>query len=293
MVMSFLGGLASGALGLVGTLFGSKQQQSYNVQNMASQNKYNTQEMKYANDLNKQLAKYNQELTLDNLYNTPYALRQGMERAGFNPTLAYSSGNFTNATSPGSQSALGSSLPSNSLPDYAGQITNAMNTGFQIQQQLNANAMNIAQVKNVNADSELKEMQSSTEAAKIMQAGFQNELLSAQTELARLDSQLKHKEIDWYDYKQMREDIFKDIKWYDAQSKRIESLAALQNSETNATWTPYKVGAGMLTGVLGGIGLGRFGKAGKAIKGSSSKLIKSLGKNGFKSSSAKYFTTLH
>lgn len=292
MVMSFLGGLASGALGLVGSLFGAKQQQSYNVQNMATQNKYNTQEMKYANDLNKDLAKYNQQLTLDNLYNTPYALRQGMERAGFNPVLAYSSGNFTNATSPGSQSALGGSLPSNSLPDYAGQITNAMNTGLQIQQQLNANAMNVAQVKNTNADSELKEMQASTEASKIMQAGYQNELLSAQTELTRLDSQLKHKEIDWYEYKQQREDIFQDIKWYDAQSKRLEALAATRNAETNATWTPYKVGAGMLTGVFGGIGLGKFGKAGKAIKGSG-KAIKALGKNGFRSSSAKYFTTLH
>lgn len=292
MVMSFLGGLASGALGLVGSLFGAKQQQSYNVQNMATQNKYNTQEMKFANDLNKDLAKYNQQLTLDNLYNTPYALRQGMEKAGFNPVLAYSSGNFTNATSPGSQSALGGSLPSNSLPDYAGQITNAMNTGLQIQQQLNANAMNVAQVKNTNADSELKEMQASTEASKIMQAGYQNELLSAQTELTRLDSQLKHKEIDWYEYKQQREDIFRDIKWYDAQSKRLEALAATRNAETNATWTPYKVGAGMLGGILGGIGLGTYGKAGKALKGSG-KVFKALGKNGFRSSSAKYFTTLH
>ena len=234
MVWSFLGGVASG---LLGGLFGhtsAKQQQSYNTANMASQNKYNTQEMKYDNDLNKDLAKYNQELTFQNLQYSPTALRQGMEYAGFNPILAYSNGNFTNATSPGSSPALGSSLPNSPNPDYGSAVTNAVQFALHARQQRNQDNLTNAQVANINADSELKDMMASSESVKQMLGLTQQELMWSQTEINRLDQEYKRKQISWYDYQQQREDIKTDIEHYKAQAARVSALAAMQNADTNA-----------------------------------------------------------
>lgn len=72
----------------------------------------------------------------------------------------------------------------------------------------------------------------------------------------------------------------------DSESKRIVANANSKNAETNAQWTPAKVVAGALGG-LSGYALGKFGKF-KKLGG-----VKKLGKNGYLSSSAEYFTTLH
>lgn len=75
---------------------------------------------------------------------------------------------------------------------------------------------------------------------------------------------------------------------YQAISGRITANAAKQNAETNATWTPAKIAAGGLAGLIGALGIGKLGKVTKPF-------IKKakLGNSGFSSSSAKYFTTLH
>lgn len=228
------GSLISGVLGLFGANQSSKQQQNYNITNMASQAKYNKDEMKYANELNKDLAKFNQNLTLENLAASPYALRQGMEYAGFNPVLAYSSGSFSNASAPGSAQALGSSLPSSQAPDYSGAVTNALQSGLAIQNQINQNKIANAQVANIRADSELKDMMASSESVKQMVGLTEQEMNWVKTEQYRLDNELKKKDISWYEYKQRREDLHLQVERIKARAAQVTSNAAIQNADTNA-----------------------------------------------------------
>lgn len=231
---SFLGGLASG---LLGGLFGfgaASQQQSYNTANTAQQHKYNLETMKKAQEYNKELAKYNQNLQLQNLQQSPGALRTGMENAGFNPVLAYSNGSFTNATSPGSQPALGSSLPSSPKPDYSSAVTNAVNSYTALKQQHNQDILANAQVANIKADSELKDMMSSSESVKQMLGLSEQELTWTRIEQNNLDNQLRKKEINWYEYKQRREDLRLDVERIKARAQQAMSYASLQNADTNA-----------------------------------------------------------
>lgn len=78
---------------------------------------------------------------------------------------------------------------------------------------------------------------------------------------------------------------------YNAETARISSNAAYKNAETNATWTPAKIVGSAIAGGLGAFGLGKFKPflKGAKVSGKATK----LGKSGFSSSSAKYFTTLH
>lgn len=80
---------------------------------------------------------------------------------------------------------------------------------------------------------------------------------------------------------------------YNAVSSRISANAAKQNAETNATWTPAKIAAGGLAGLIGALGIGKFGKIAKPFMKNAKTVIKPLGKNSYRSSSARYFTTLH
>lgn len=80
---------------------------------------------------------------------------------------------------------------------------------------------------------------------------------------------------------------------YNSLSNRITANAAKLNSETNATWTPAKIVSGGLAGLIGAIGLGKFSKVAKPFIKNSKTVQKVLGKNSYRSSAAKYFTTLH
>lgn len=82
---------------------------------------------------------------------------------------------------------------------------------------------------------------------------------------------------------------------FNAVSGRIKSNAAKQDAETNANWTPAKIAAGGLAGLIGALGIGKLGIAKKTLpyfkNVKTSK--KSLGSNSYRSSKAEYFTTLH
>lgn len=80
---------------------------------------------------------------------------------------------------------------------------------------------------------------------------------------------------------------------YISESGRITANAAKQNAATNATWTPAKIAAGGLAGLIGALGIGKFGKIAKPFMKNSKTVKKTLGKNSYRSSSAEYFTTLH
>lgn len=214
-------------LGVTGQKMAAREQQSYNVTNMALQNRYNKEEMKYANELNKDLADYNQRLTLNNLMTTPYALRQGMETAGFNPILAYSSGNFSNASSAGSSPALGSSLPNSPKLDYGSVVSNAFNNGLAVQQQLNANRANIAQVNNTNADTILKASLVDTEKSR-------QRLNFTQSKLNLINKELVQKDIDNYERKLLIQEKRNILQEELNTSYKEQASAAVQNSITNA-----------------------------------------------------------
>lgn len=79
---------------------------------------------------------------------------------------------------------------------------------------------------------------------------------------------------------------------YNAYTGRISSNAAKQNAETNATWTPAKIAAGGLAGLIGALGIGKLGKIKPFMKNAKT-VKKALGKNSYRSSSAEYFTTIH
>lgn len=165
--MSWFGNLISGVGNFIGGLFGGSSgagsaigstiagtvsnatQYSYARKLASQQQDFNRSNMAYSNSLAKDLTDYNYNTTMNSLMNSPGALRQGMESAGFNPILAYSEGNFTNAVSPGNSSPLGSTMPNAPNVDYIGDYTRLRN-------QRNQDALTNAQVENTNADTTIK-----------------------------------------------------------------------------------------------------------------------------------------
>lgn len=80
---------------------------------------------------------------------------------------------------------------------------------------------------------------------------------------------------------------------YNSESSRINANAAKKNADTNATWTPAKIAAGSLAGLIGALGVGKLGKVAKPFLKKGSNVVRPLGRNGYRSSSAEYFTTIH
>lgn len=80
---------------------------------------------------------------------------------------------------------------------------------------------------------------------------------------------------------------------YNAESTRIQSNAAKKNADVNEQWTPAKIAAGSLAGLIGALGIGKFGKIAKPFMKNAKNVVKPLGKNSYRSSSAQYYTTLH
>lgn len=80
---------------------------------------------------------------------------------------------------------------------------------------------------------------------------------------------------------------------YNAETGRINANAAKKNSDTNATWTPAKIAAGGIAGLITALGIGKFGKVAKPFMKNSKGVQHVLGNNGYRSSRAEYFTTLH
>lgn len=175
--------------------------------------------------------------------------RQGLETAGYNPILAATNGVSGMSVGNGSVSA-----PSTHLDDMGDNITNALQTRSNIKLQ-------DAQTGATNAQEELVNQQALTEQSKRTNLQFDNAMKDA----------LKHKydkETSWID-REKNAKIYKDmqdaelarasasVRAYEAETGRITANAHQLNSQTTATWTPYKIGSGVASGILG-YGLGKL-----------------------------------
>lgn len=135
--MDFLpgvGDIIGGLFGVAGQVAGNKQAEK----NIKLQNEYNFQLAKYAYDQN--LDMWNRQ----NEYNTPLAQMQRLQEAGLNPNLMYGQGNVGNA----------SNAPSFEAPKMEA-YTNLGDYGMsQAGKQLSRALTDIAQVKNINANTQ-------------------------------------------------------------------------------------------------------------------------------------------
>ena len=168
------GSVLSGALGAVGNSLSAYQQSQLQKSLMKYQAQLNT--------------KYSRINTL-NQYSWQ---RQGLERAGYNPQLAWQGAEGVASTGwansgQASDSRLGSS--------FGEGINNALSFA----QQLNNDKMTDAQVMNYNADSVLKNNQAITEMYSQLEKLNHADLMSA-------EKVLTDKDVSWYDRKQARED---------------------------------------------------------------------------------------
>lgn len=234
------------ALGIAGTVVG--------LGGLASGGSAVSTALGYLNSKKLMDKQYN--LAIKGYKESPLAVREGLERAGFNPLLSYaSSGNFA-STGIGSASA----------PDIGSSITNGYST-FVNQRKL-ANA----QVNNTNADTTLKNEQSLTEQSKRSQIEFQNAMLDVETHLKRKDLSSYDRRLYTALYEQMqRAENFRAIaslQGYNAETGRISADASQLDAQTRSKWTPAQIVGGVGAGLIGAFGLGKGINAVKTLKNS-------------------------
>lgn len=188
--MSFLGGL-------VGGLFGS------GMSALGSMLSYSQQKslMGHQNELQKDFSSWS-------LKNSASLQRQGLESAGYNPILAVNSG-ISNASG-----SMG--LGSVSQPDLAGSSTNAYQA-FQL-----ARKKNEAEVNATNASASLSTEQAKTEE-------FKRQMMSSQTFLNNINTELGKKNLSWYDRRQLQE--LKSM-YINSQANMLGARAAMSNAHT-------------------------------------------------------------
>lgn len=170
---------------------------------------------------NKKLMDKQYNLAIKGYKESPQAVRQGLESAGFNPLLSYASGgNFAS-----------SGLNSAQTSDIGNAITNGYRA-FTLERKLND-----ANVNNVNADTVLKGEQARTEAAKRAQMEFQNAMLDVETHLKRKDLSTYDKRMYSALYEQMqRAENFRamaSLQGYNAETARIGANAQKLMSEAS------------------------------------------------------------
>lgn len=194
---------------------------------------------------NKKLMDKQYNLAIKGYKESPQAVREGLERAGFNPLLSYASGgNFAS-----------SGLNSAQTSDIGQAIVNG-HKAF-----TNEDKLAKAQVQNINADSVLKSEQSLTEQSKRSQIEFQNAMLDVETHLKRKDLSSYDRRMYTALYEQMqRAENFRamaSLQGYNAETGRIAANAQKLDSETRSKWTPVGIGAGIGAG-LSGFALGKI-----------------------------------
>lgn len=194
---------------------------------------------------NKKLMDKQYDLSIRGYKESPQAVREGLEKAGFNPLLSYASGgNFAS-----------SGLGSVSTPDIGSAITDSYKTF------VNERKLANAQVNNTNADTTLKNEKSLTEQARRVQMSFQNSVYELESELKRKDLSSYDRRIKTALYEQMqRAENFRamaNLQGYNAETGRISANAQQLDAQTRSKWTPVGIGAGIGAG-LSGFALGKI-----------------------------------
>nr|DAH26111.1 MAG TPA: DNA pilot protein VP2 [Microviridae sp.] len=143
------GGLISGGLGAISSIFSNKAQ--------AEENQRNRDFTEYMYD--KQYDNNIKMWNMQNKYDLPSAQKQRLIDAGLNPDLMYSGAGVS--PSPNLHAAVAGSPSSGSLPGYGGAVE-AFNQGRLLD----------AQIRNIDADTKQKESQT-------VGQGYQNEILKS------------------------------------------------------------------------------------------------------------------
>ena len=157
------GGLISGGLGAIGSIFSNKAQEKENQRNREFT------EYMYDKQYDNNFKMWNAQ----NKYDLPSAQKQRLIDAGLNPDLMYSGKGVS--PSPNLQAAVAGSASAGSLPGYGG-VAEAFNQGRLLD----------AQIRNIDADTKKKESET-------VGQGYQNEILKTD---ASFEEALKTGEIN-------------------------------------------------------------------------------------------------
>lgn len=157
------GGLISGGLGAIGSIFSNKAQSKENDR-MRDWNEY-MYDKQYENNI--------KLWNMQNKYDLPSAQKQRLIDAGLNPDLMYSGAGVS--ASPNLHAAVAGSPSAGSLPGYGG-VAEAFNQGRLLD----------AQIRNIDADTKKKESET-------VGQGYQNEILKTD---AAFEPALKSGEIN-------------------------------------------------------------------------------------------------
>lgn len=201
------GGLVSGGLGAIGSIFSNKAQVKENQRNR------DFTEYMYDKQYDNNIKLWN----MQNKYDMPSAQKQRLIDAGLNPDLMYSGKGVS--PSPNLQAAVAGSASTGNLPGYGG-IADAFNQGRLVDSQLR---LSEAQAKNLEADSALKDSQ---RIGNLIDNSFKSEFWFETIDKLRADNKLSTREADYLGYK-MQESI-ETIKKLRAETDVILSEAEIK-----------------------------------------------------------------
>lgn len=209
-------GIVSAGIGALGNILGglgSNALSSYQAQQLAEYQ-----------------AKLNYKYAKKSAVNMPTYNRQGIEKAGYNPMLALGSIGASNSNWTSAQGL--------TTPDFSDVGSNAVSNALSVQQQRNQNDLATAQINNTNADTQLKQQQTLTET-------FEQAQKQVHADLERIDSELKRKDLSYYDRKYLlwekhmnteieRMNVQNRADIMQAQSSQIQANASIKNAVSNA-----------------------------------------------------------
>ena len=176
------GGLISGGLGAIGSIF------SNNAQKKENQRNRDFTEYMYDKQYDNNIKLWN----LQNKYDLPSAQKQRLIDAGLNPDLMYSGKGVS--PSPNLQAAVSGSASAGSLPGYGG-IAENFNVGRLTESQIK---LSEAQARNLDEDSKLKATERN---GKQIDNSYKDDLWYETIEGMSANNQLTSKQADYLNYK--------------------------------------------------------------------------------------------
>lgn len=199
--MSWWSGLGSAVGSFLGSSAGSIASAGLGFLSSAQQYNYTKKLMNLQNDLQKEFYKWSYS-------KSPSLQRAGLESAGYNPILAVQNG-VSNASFNQGLGTVGQS-------DLAGAATNAYQA-FQL-----ARKKNNAEVNATNASASLATEQAKTEE-------FRRQMMSSQTFLNNINTELGKKSLSWYDRRQLQE--LKSM-YINSQANMLGARAAMNQAHS-------------------------------------------------------------
>lgn len=205
------GGLLSGGLGAISSIFSNNAQKKENERNREFT------EYMYDKQYDNNIKMWN----MQNNYDLPKNQIERMKQAGLNPDLMYSGAGVS--PSPNLHAAVAGSASTGNLPGYGG-LADAFNQGRLVDSQVR---LTEAQTKNLEADSALKDSQ---RKGNLIDNRFKSDFWYETIDKLRADNKLSSREADYLGYKmQESQELIKkfraetDILLTEADMKKIDS----------------------------------------------------------------------